>query len=168
MTADGVFFEVEDLTHDRALVGLELEEFAGHRVRQAVDAGDAVADLDHASDLGHLELAGELLDFLTNNAGDLVGLDLHGGVLRRAKVGIRRRGGQSPPRQRSISHPDAPGRAATIGPSAGDFRLRRPGSRRDRGLEGATNLGSERKSPGVHRGFVSQRTCGTYGQTIAA
>src|SRR5262249_54252990 len=52
--ADGVLLEVEHLAHHDATAfggGLELEEFAGHRLRQAVDAGDAIADLDHAADL---------------------------------------------------------------------------------------------------------------------
>ena len=34
---------------------LELEQLAGHRVRQAVDAGDAVADLDDRADLADLQ-----------------------------------------------------------------------------------------------------------------
>src|SRR5690606_35227281 len=92
--ADGVELEVEDLAHHGALVGLELEELAGHRLGEAVDAGDAVADLDHAADLGDLQLGGELLDFLLDHAGDFVRLDLHGEVLT-GVVG-RRRGGGGP------------------------------------------------------------------------
>ena len=36
----------------------------GHAGGKSVNAGDAVADLYDASNLGHLQLAGELLDFL--------------------------------------------------------------------------------------------------------
>ncbi len=64
---DGVFFEVEDLTHDRALGGLELEQFASHGVAEPVDSGDSVADLDDAPDLGDFELRVELGDFLLDD-----------------------------------------------------------------------------------------------------
>jgi hypothetical protein len=57
---------------------LELDELAGHRLREAVHAGDAVTDLDHLADFGDLELAEYLLDFLANDCRDLVALDLHG------------------------------------------------------------------------------------------
>ncbi len=58
--ADGVELEVEHLAHDRALVALELEEFAGHGLGEAVNAGDAVTDFDDAADLGDFELRGKL------------------------------------------------------------------------------------------------------------
>ncbi len=77
--ADGVEFEVEDLSHDGTVGGLELEHFAGHGVGQAVDPGDAVAHLDHAPDIRDLERRGVLLNFVLDDTGDFVGLDLHGG-----------------------------------------------------------------------------------------
>ena len=57
--ADRVLFEVEDLAH-RAV--LELQQLAGHRVAQAVDAGDAVADLDDGADLADPDLLLEARD----------------------------------------------------------------------------------------------------------
>ncbi len=80
--ADGVDFEVEDLAHDRALAGLELEEFAGHGLGEAVDAGDAVADFHHAANLGDLQVGPELLDFLADDGRDFISADLHGMFLR--------------------------------------------------------------------------------------
>src|SRR5690606_13103335 len=78
--ADGVHLQVHHLAHDGPAAGLELEQLAGHGVGQAVDTGDAVADLDHAADLGDLELVAVLLELGTDDAGDLVGSDLHGGL----------------------------------------------------------------------------------------
>ena len=49
--ADGLFFKVEDLAH-RAV--LEFQQFAGHRIAKAIDAGDAVADFDNGSDFRDL------------------------------------------------------------------------------------------------------------------
>ena len=51
--ADGVLFQVEGQADDA--VG-ELDHFAGHDARQAVDAGDAVADFEHAADLADVDL----------------------------------------------------------------------------------------------------------------
>ncbi len=65
--SDGVLFKVHGLAHDGAFAGLELEEFAGHDVGEAVDASDAVADFDHLSDLRDLKLACVLLDFLLDD-----------------------------------------------------------------------------------------------------
>ena len=43
------------------------------RVLEAVDAGDAVADLEHGADLGQVGLDVELLDPLLEDRGDLFG-----------------------------------------------------------------------------------------------
>ncbi len=51
--ADRVLFEVEGQADDA--VG-ELDHFAGHDAGQAVDAGDAVADLEHAADFADVDL----------------------------------------------------------------------------------------------------------------
>ncbi len=67
---------------DGGAVGLELEHFAGHGFGEAVDAGDAVADLDDLTDLGDFQLGGVTFDFLLDDAGDFVGFDFHSGLLR--------------------------------------------------------------------------------------
>jgi hypothetical protein len=67
-------------------VGLELEQLAGHGVGEAVDLGDAVADLDDSTDVEHVELGGVLLDLLLDDGGDLFGPDLHG--VSRGRVGV--------------------------------------------------------------------------------
>ena len=55
--ADLVFFEVLGQTVDGlAALADEFEELACHGVAQAVDAGDAVADLDNGSDLARLDV----------------------------------------------------------------------------------------------------------------
>ena len=51
-SSDAVFFEIEDLAHDSVF---ELQEFAGHRVAKAVNARDAVADLDDRADFVDLK-----------------------------------------------------------------------------------------------------------------
>ena len=66
--ADRVGFQVHGLAHDRALVGFELEEFAGHGLGQAVDPGDAVSDLDDASNFGDLQFTRELFDLLLDDS----------------------------------------------------------------------------------------------------
>ncbi len=77
--------------HGADVVGLEvqgeadhvvgqLEHLEGHAVLEAVDAGDAVADREDGADLGQVRLAGvQVLDAGLQDAGDLVGLDLHEG-----------------------------------------------------------------------------------------
>ena len=76
--------------HDADVVGLEVQREAGdvvgelehlerHAVLEAVDARDAVGDRQDGADLGELGLARvEALDAALQDAGDLVGLDLHG------------------------------------------------------------------------------------------
>ena len=51
--ADGVLFEVERQADDAAG---ELDHLAGHDARQAVDAGDAVADFQHRADFADVDL----------------------------------------------------------------------------------------------------------------
>ena len=57
--ADGRLFEVERQPLDAVL---ERDHLAGHHAREAVDPGDAVADLEHLPDLGPGDLGLELLD----------------------------------------------------------------------------------------------------------
>jgi hypothetical protein len=52
---------------------LELEHLQRHGVLEAVDARDAVADLEHAADLGEIGLDVVLLDPLLQDGGDLFG-----------------------------------------------------------------------------------------------
>ena len=75
--ADVVGLEVEREAGD---VVRELEHLERHRVLEAVDARDAVADGQDGADLGEVGLAVvEALDAALEDGGDLVGLDLHGG-----------------------------------------------------------------------------------------
>ena len=63
--ADRVFFEVEDEPAD--LGAGELDHFAVHGAGEAVDAGDAVADFEHAAHLARVELVLVGLDFTLQN-----------------------------------------------------------------------------------------------------
>ena len=56
----------------------KLDHLAGHHAREAVDPGDAVADLEHAADLADVDPGLELLDFMLDNGSDLVGFESHG------------------------------------------------------------------------------------------
>ena len=76
--ADGVFFEVEGQADDAARAAGELDHLARHHAGEPVDAGDAVADLDHAADLADVDARLELLNFLLNDGSDLVGFEFHG------------------------------------------------------------------------------------------
>ena len=69
--ADRVLFEVERQAADAG--ARELDHLAGHDAGQAVDAGDAVADLQHPADLAGLELRPVLLDLRRQDRNDLVG-----------------------------------------------------------------------------------------------
>src|SRR5439155_4895481 len=59
--ADVVLFEVQDQAHD---VAGEADQLAGHRVLEPPDAGDAVADGQHAADALGLELGLVSFEFL--------------------------------------------------------------------------------------------------------
>ena len=72
--ADVVLFEVQHQAHD---VVRELEQLGGHAVAQAVDAGDAVADLEDGADLFDLDLGLIALDLSLQDGGDLFGSQLH-------------------------------------------------------------------------------------------
>jgi hypothetical protein len=52
---------------------LELEHFQRDGVLEPVDAGDPVAYLEHAADLGEVGLHVELLDSSLEDRGDLFG-----------------------------------------------------------------------------------------------
>ena len=68
--ADVVLLEVE---RDAGHAVLELEPLERDAVLEAVDAGDAVADLEDAADLREVGLDVELLDSILEDRGDLFG-----------------------------------------------------------------------------------------------
>ena len=55
----------------------ELEQLAGHRAVEAVDAGDAVADGEDGAGLGDVDLLVVVLDLLADDPADLFGADVH-------------------------------------------------------------------------------------------
>ena len=71
--ADVVLLEVERDADDAVL---ELEPLERDAVLEAVDAGDAVADLQHRADLGQVGLDVVLLDPVLQDRGDLFGSEL--------------------------------------------------------------------------------------------
>ena len=86
--ADVVFFEVEGQPDD---VVRQLEHLHGHAVAQAVDAGDAVADLEDGADLFDLDLRLVALDLGLQDGGDLFGSQLHWTSPLTSAVASRRR-----------------------------------------------------------------------------
>ncbi len=72
--ADVVGLEVEHEAHQAAR---ELEELAGHRPFEAVDARDAVADAEDRAGLGRERGLLVVLDLLLDDRGDLFGAKLH-------------------------------------------------------------------------------------------
>ena len=75
--ADVVLLEVEREADDAVL---ELEHLEREAVLEAVDAGDAVADLQDGADLGQVRLGVEVLDPLAQDRRDLFGAKLHRGL----------------------------------------------------------------------------------------
>ena len=55
----------------------KLQHLAGHRVLDAVDAGDAVAERDDAADLGDVDVDGVAADLVADDFGYLFGFDVH-------------------------------------------------------------------------------------------
>ena len=72
--ADVVLLEVEREADDAVL---ELEHLEREAVLEAVDAGDAVADLQDGADLGQVGLGVEVLDPVAQDRRDLFGTKLH-------------------------------------------------------------------------------------------
>ncbi len=70
--ADLVLLEVEHHADD---VAGELQQLAGHRLLEPVHARDAVADLDHATDLLEVDLRLEARELALDDLADLSGLD---------------------------------------------------------------------------------------------
>ena len=72
--ADIVGLEVERHALDAVV---ELDHLAGLDVVEAVDAGDAVADRQHAADFGDLRVGAEVRDLVADDAGNFSGADIH-------------------------------------------------------------------------------------------
>ena len=72
--ADVVDFEVQ--RHPADTAG-EFDHLAGLDVVQPVDAGNPVADRQHATDFGHFRILAEVLDLLLEDRRDLSSLDSH-------------------------------------------------------------------------------------------
>ena len=72
--ADVIGFEIQRHTLDAAG---EFDHLAGLDVVETVDAGDAVADRQDATDLGDLGFAAEVGDLLLQDGGDFRGPDFH-------------------------------------------------------------------------------------------
>ncbi len=66
--ADRLFLEVQG---EALRAALELEQLVDRGVRQAGDARDAVADLEHTTDLGPVDLGPEALDVLAEYGRDV-------------------------------------------------------------------------------------------------
>ena len=72
--ADRALLQIEGQTDDAAG---KLDHFAGHDTRQAVDARDAVAHFQHASDFADVDLRVIGFNFRLNDGSDLVGFEFH-------------------------------------------------------------------------------------------
>ncbi len=72
--ADALLFEVQGNPEHAVR---ELEHLAGHRVFDAVHAGDAVADRHDRADLGHVDVDGIAADLVADDSGDFFGFDVH-------------------------------------------------------------------------------------------
>ncbi len=73
--ANRILFEVQREAHDAAG---ELEELSHLAVRQAVDARDAVADLEHRADVFDVDFALERLELALQNRCNFFGSNCHG------------------------------------------------------------------------------------------
>ena len=83
--ADVFLFKIED--HAANVVG-ELEQFAGHGLLKAVDAGDAVAGLDDGPDFADVHGGFVVGDLAFENFRDLGRLDFH--VMRSPRLAMLR------------------------------------------------------------------------------
>ncbi len=72
--ADALLFEVQ---RDPEHPVRKLEHLAGHRVLDAVDAGDAVADRDDRPDLGDVHVDREAANLVADDLGNLFGSYVH-------------------------------------------------------------------------------------------
>ena len=91
--ADRVALEVQRQAEGRLAVRRrrELEHFALHRVRQAVDAADAVGHRHHGALVADVRRGAEALDAALDQFGNFCGIQLHGFLLRRWRSSGRAR-----------------------------------------------------------------------------
>ena len=78
--ADAVLLEVQGKPED---AGLELEHLHGHGPAHAVDAGDAVAELDDGADLVHGDVPRIVADLFADPRRNLFKIDAHASPLLR-------------------------------------------------------------------------------------
>src|SRR5690606_38980136 len=74
--ADRILLEVEHQARHLAVRAQHLDELAGHRLAEAVHAGDAVAHLEHGAGLVAVGREVEALKLLLEKGADFVGFDL--------------------------------------------------------------------------------------------
>src|SRR5204863_6273803 len=72
--ADAILFQVQG---DAEHAVRELEHLARHRVVDAMDTRDAIADRDDAADLGDVDVDSIAADLLADDLGDFFGFDVH-------------------------------------------------------------------------------------------
>ncbi len=72
--ADIVGFQVQ--RHALHAIG-ELDHFARLDIVEAMDAGDAVADLEHGTDFAHLRFGAEIGDLVLDDLRNFCGVDIH-------------------------------------------------------------------------------------------
>ena len=72
--ADAFLFQVQRDAEDAVR---ELEHLAGHRLFDAVDARDAVADRHDGADFGHVDVDGIAADLVADDLGDFFCFDVH-------------------------------------------------------------------------------------------
>ena len=82
--ADRALLQVEHLP--LGAVG-ELQALAGHGAGQAVDAGDAVAHLEHLADLREVDVGAVFADLFFDDRSDLVDFESHESSLPRLRLG---------------------------------------------------------------------------------
>ncbi len=76
--ADIVLLEVQ--SHAENAVG-ELDQFHGHDIFQAIDTGDAIANLENLTHFFHIDLFLKLFDLFFENRGNFFWPNFHGNNL---------------------------------------------------------------------------------------
>jgi hypothetical protein len=98
---------------------VELEHLHRDSALEAVDAADAVSDLQHGADLGEVGLDGEVLDALLEDGGDLFRTKLQGDSFSLGRQGRKRRLWAEPGFARAQPKPGRGGRSAKEGVRGG-------------------------------------------------
>ena len=166
--ADGLLLEVEGHAHDAAG---ELEQLRRERAVEAVDLGDAVADLDDRPDVARLGGRVEVLDRGLDDADDLVGSDGHRSL--QSVAAGRWSSGAAVGRVSAGSGDEAVAEPLEASPHAGvdersPTRTVSPRSGRDRRLSGARPLSRPTPRSGPRWPSVSSAASGAALVTTAA